>query len=105
VLLRRYFAECCIFAYTMFNIIGRLIILASFVTTSFASWHLGSVLVERWFVILMVSIVVFPLTMLRKIDALKFTSFISLVCVLFTAVTVIIMFDFTKGRLGMLWVG
>ncbi len=92
-----YFAELCILVYTSFNLIGRSILLAEFVTTVFSQWVAAdSVLLQRWFVILMVSIIVFPLTLLRKIDALRFTSFISVVCVLFTAVVVIVMFDLPR---------
>lgn len=99
-----YFAEFCIMVYTFLNLIGRMIILADFLTTVFGSnlvgLSAGSVLTQRWFIIVMVSLVIFPLTILRRIDMLKFTSFLSLLCVLFTSVVVVIMYDFTKVPVG-----
>ena len=86
-------AELFILLYTLLNLVARPIIIAEYLTTVFRIWIEGySVMTERWFIIILVSLVIFPLTMLRNIDPLKYSSFFSLLCVLFTSVVVIIMF-------------
>jgi amino acid permease len=74
-----YFAELCIVCYTFLNLIGvrilslllyfvvlthtrkRTILISEFLTSVFSQWvSEGSVLLERWFIILIVSIIIFP---------------------------------------------
>jgi amino acid permease len=59
--------------------------LAEFITSAFSQWvSCESILLQRWFIILMVQLIVFPFTILRKIDALKVSSLFAVACVIFT---------------------
>jgi amino acid permease len=91
------FAELCIMLYTFLNLISRPIIISSYLKAMFASWapHGPPILQESWLLIILVSIVMYPLTFLRNIDALKYSSFFSVLCVVFTAVVVVFMFAIT----------
>ncbi len=88
------FAELCILLYTFLNLISRPIIISTYLKSMFASWapHGPPVLQESWFLIILVSVIMYPLTFLRNIDALKYSSFFSLLCVVFTSVVVVFMF-------------
>jgi sodium-coupled neutral amino acid transporter 11 len=90
-------SELCILLYTFLNLVARPIILSEYLVTVFSSWIDSGppILGERWFFIIIVSLIIYPLTFLRNIDALKYSSFFSLVCVLFTAIVVVIMFGKT----------
>ncbi len=67
-------SELCILLYTFLSLVSRPIILSSYLVTVFASWtypNVPYVLGERWFFIVVVLLIIFPLTFLRNIDALK----------------------------------
>lgn len=88
-------AELCIVVYTFLNLIGRGILLVQLLTPALEQFGAPAVLRERWLIVLVGAALVFPFTILRRIDGLKVTSFFSLACVLLTTGTVVYMFDAT----------
>ena len=85
-----FLSEICIILYTYLNLVARPIIISQYLVTVFDALIGETILSHSWFIILLNGIIVFPLTILRNIDALKYSSFFSLLCVLFTAAVVVV---------------
>jgi sodium-coupled neutral amino acid transporter 11 len=71
-------SELCILLYTFLSLVSRPIILSQYLVTVFASWTSPNdpagvpfILTQRWFFITVVLVIIYPLTFLRNIDALK----------------------------------
>lgn len=97
-----YFGELCILFYTFLNLVARPLTMAQYLTDVFSNIAKDTILTERWFIIIAVSVIMAPLTLLRNIDALKFSSFLSFICVLFVSAVVIAMLPVEGGMLHQL---
>ncbi|KAL6043317.1 hypothetical protein QOT17_023961 [Balamuthia mandrillaris] len=86
--------ELAILLYTYLSLIARPMILSDYTVAILSNWvDKDSVLLKDWFIILIVTVVcLLPLASLPNIDALRFSSFFSLVCVIFSLGVVVLRF-------------
>ncbi|KAJ4460646.1 Transmembrane amino acid transporter [Paratrimastix pyriformis] len=83
--------ELTILVYSFGASVSFAVILGDYTTLVFAEWLPGTILSQRWFCVLIIAAIGFgPLSLARRLEFLRHTSLISMICVAFAIVVAIV---------------